>query len=85
MYYRYYHSHFETEPHYGIRTQQHKLIYFHRIDQWEMYDLQNDKSEMINLYHEPKQHALVIDLKRKLHRLQKMLGDKRLDDGSNPW
>jgi len=31
MYYRYYYSHFETEPHLGVRTHKHKLIYFDRL------------------------------------------------------
>ena len=39
MYYRYYYSHFKTEPHFGIRTYDHKLIYYDKIDQWEFYDL----------------------------------------------
>ena len=46
MYYRYYLSHFETEPHWGVRTLTHKLIYFNRLDQWELYDLQSDPAEL---------------------------------------
>ena len=41
MYYRYYHDpgHHNTRAHYGVRTRTHKLIYFWKKDQWELYDL----------------------------------------------
>ena len=54
MYYRYYYSHFKTEPHFGIRTQTHKLIYFDRIDQWEMYDLVHDPIEIGKSLRQPR-------------------------------
>ena len=40
-YYRYYHDpgDHNTRAHYGVRTDTHKLIYFWKKDQWEMYDL----------------------------------------------
>src|SRR3954452_9672121 len=39
MYYRYYHypQDHKVQPHYGVRTATHKLIYFNKIDQWELY------------------------------------------------
>lgn len=84
MYYRYYYSHFETEPHYGVRTYDHKLIYYDRIDQWELYDLKEDPAEMVNLYNDPAYQTLAEDLKTELNRLQKELGDDPADDGSKP-
>ena len=84
MYYRYYYSHFETEPHFGVRTDTHKLIHFDRIDQWELYDLVNDPREINNLYNDPSYTSLVKKLKRELKRLQDELGDDPNDVGDNP-
>jgi arylsulfatase A-like enzyme len=41
MYYRYYHDpgDHNTRVHYGVRTRTHKLIYFWKKDQWELFDL----------------------------------------------
>jgi len=84
MYYRYYYSHFETEPHYGVRTHTHKLIYFNRIDQWELYDLVKDPHEMNNVYDDPKYKDVVKKLKKELKSLQNELGDDPNDVGDNP-
>lgn len=84
MYYRYYYSHFETEPHIGVRTYDHKLIHYNRIDQWELYDLKADRSEMNNIYSDPDYKNVVKDLKEEMYRLQKELGDDPADDGSKP-
>ncbi len=84
MYYRYYYSHFQTESHYGVRTHEHKLIYFDRIKQWELYDLKKDPQEMNNVYDDPKYQTIVKTLKKELKRLQKELGDDPKDVGDNP-
>lgn len=84
MYYRYYYSHFETEPHYGVRTYDHKLIYFNRIDQWELYDIKKDASEMNNVYSDPTYQKIVTSLKKELIRLQTELEDDPKNDGSRP-
>ena len=31
-----------VQPHYGVRTERYKLIYFNKINQWELYDLKKD-------------------------------------------
>jgi arylsulfatase A-like enzyme len=84
MYYRYYFSHFDTEPHIGVRTADHKLIHYDRIDQWELYDLGKDPQEMNNLYGDPDYNSLVSDLKNEMIRLQTELEDDPGDDGSMP-
>jgi len=84
MYYRYYYSHFKTEPHLGVRTYNHKLIYFNRIEQWELYDLKKDHTEMNNVYDEPDYKNVVKKLKKELKRLQNELGDDPKDIGDNP-
>lgn len=77
-YYRYYHYPNEhgTEPHYGVRTERYKLICFHRINQWELFDLQSDPHELKNLVNDPKHATLVTDLKAELNRLRKELDDR---------
>ncbi|MHC4556040.1 MAG: sulfatase family protein [Planctomycetota bacterium] len=84
MYYRYYYSHFETEPHYGVRTYKHKLIYFTRIDQWELYDLEKDPTEMNNVYDDPDYKNVIRRLKKELKHLQNELKDDPKDIGDNP-
>jgi arylsulfatase A-like enzyme len=77
MYYRYYHDpgDHNTRAHYGVRTRTHKLIYFWKKDQWELFDLVNDPYELHNLYGEPGQEALTATLKNELARLKKELRD----------
>jgi len=77
MYYRYYHDpgHHNTAAHYGVRTDTHKLIYFWRLNQWELYDLKADPDEMHNLYNDPAQQDLVKKLKEELYRLKKEVKD----------
>jgi arylsulfatase A-like enzyme len=77
MYYRYYHDpgDHNTRAHYGIRSRTHKLIYFWTKDQWELFDLTRDPSELHNLYGEPGQEALTSTLKAELARLKQALGD----------
>jgi arylsulfatase A-like enzyme len=77
MYYRYYHDpgDHNTRAHYGVRTRTHKLIYFWKKDQWELFDLVNDPHELHNLYGEPGQEALSGSLKSELSRLKRALRD----------
>jgi arylsulfatase A-like enzyme len=78
MYYRYYHypQDHRVQPHYGVRTGRHKLIYFHKIDQWELYDLQVDPHELRNVYADPAQAGTVKALKAELYRLKEELKDE---------
>jgi arylsulfatase A-like enzyme len=76
MYYRYYHpGHHNVAAHYGVRTQRYKLIYFNKLDQWELYDLQKDPREMRNLYHNPAHAGTVEMLKKELFKLKKQYKD----------
>jgi len=72
IYYRYYeypgaHS---VQKHYGVRTERYKLIYFHEIDEWELYDLEKDPRELNNVYNDPAYAQIVKDLKAELARLK---------------
>jgi len=76
-YYRYYHDpgDHNTRAHYGLRTETHKLIYFWKKDQWELFDLVKDPDELHNIYNDPGQKDLVAKLKTELYRLKKDLKD----------
>src|SRR5690606_33337185 len=56
VYYTYYEypSVHMVKRHYGIATDRYKLIHFYYdIDEWELYDLKEDPSEMKNVYDDP--------------------------------
>jgi len=78
MYYRYYHypGDHQVQPHYGIRTERHKLIFFNKIDAWELFDLKTDPRELRNVYADPAQAGVVKELKTRLARLRTELNDQ---------
>lgn len=78
FYYRYYHDpgHHNTRAHYGVRTETHKLIYYWKKDQWELFDLRADPDELRNLYSDPAQQPMVAQLKGELDRLKRELQDR---------
>ena len=95
MYYRYWlHlSHHGVYAHYGVRTEEHKLIYYYAqalgtpgaIDEdespeWELFDLRHDPSEMRSVYGKPGYGAVTSALKAELRRLRREVGDER-----TPW
>jgi len=77
FYYRYYHDpgHHHTARHLGVRTETHKLIHFWKKDQWELFDLAADPSELHNVYGQPGTESLTAGLKDELLRLKKEMKD----------
>ncbi|MCX6232531.1 MAG: sulfatase [Bacteroidetes bacterium] len=78
-YYHYYEYPGEhaVKRHYGIRTEKYKLIHFYYdIDQWELYDLQKDPHEMMNVYNDTAYAAIQKELLKKLTQLQTEYKDK---------
>ena len=90
IYYHYYEYPAEhmVRRHYGLRTQRWKLIHFYphvpasedttgrnSIDQWELYDLQSDPSELHNLYGQPAYRKVQRQLHRRLRQLQRLYDD----------
>ena len=53
----------------GVRTERYKLIWFYENNEWELYDLEKDKSEMNNVYGQPAykkvQEMMIKKLKEK--------------------
>ena len=73
VYYHYYEYPFwhKVQPHYGVSTGKYKLIHFYYdMYEWELFDLENDKNEMNNLYGQSKYKKLTKRLKKKLKALQ---------------
>lgn len=90
MYYRYWMhlAHHNVAAHYGIRTMNHKLIYYYgkalgtsgSIDsdtpgEWEMFDLEKDPAEMMNVYDAPEYADIREMLKKEMYRLKEESGD----------
>ena len=78
LYYHFYEYPAEhmVKRHYGIRTDRYKLIHFYNdIDEWELYDMQNDPHELDNLYGREGYDDLTAELKSRLLSLQEQYGD----------
>lgn len=78
LYYHFYEFPAEhmVKRHYGVRTDRYKLIHFYDdIDVWELYDLQEDPSEMNNLYGAEGYDAITEKLKAELLSLQERYDD----------
>ena len=78
LYYHYYEYPAEhaVKKHYGVRDDHYKLIHFYDdIDQWELYDLQTDPTEMHNLYGQPGYEEVTQRMMTKLKELQRQYDD----------
>ena len=78
VYYTYYEypSVHMVKRHYGIATDRYKLMHFYYdIDEWEMYDLEKDPSELKNVYDDPAYADVRTDLHKRLEELRTGYGD----------
>ena len=65
-----------VKRHYGIRTDRYKLIHFYYdIDQWELYDLEQDPLEINNIYGKEGYQEITDKLYNELLQLQKQYND----------
>lgn len=69
LYYAYYELGEHAVPqHFGVRTQNHKLIYFPKTDEWNLFDLERDPTEMTSVYaraeYQQVRHALTAEFER---------------------
>ena len=89
-YYRYWMhmAHHDNPAHYGIRTEDFKLIFFYGLPLdapgaaaaatqpgWELYDLRADPHELTNVYGRPAYASVTQELKVELLRLKAEIGD----------
>jgi arylsulfatase A-like enzyme len=65
-----------VKRHYGIRTDRYKLIHFYYdIDEWELYDLNKDPSEMRNVYNDPDYAGIRETMHERLEKVRRLYGD----------
>ncbi|WP_158975290.1 sulfatase [Cellulophaga sp. L1A9] len=75
IYYHYYDypAFHMVKKHYGIRTQNYKLIhFFDDIDAWELYDLENDPKELHNVIDDINYRYVRAMMHKKLDSVQKV-------------
>ncbi len=83
IYYTYYEypSVHMVKRHYGVRTDRYKLMHFYYdIDEWEMYDLEKDPSEMMNIYEDPSYSEIRKMMHGRLKEMRKKYGDSKKND-----
>lgn len=71
MYYHYYENgEHAVSPHFGISTGRYKLIRFYtRVNSWELFDLEKDPNEMLNIYGKKGYDKITAELKKQLAQL----------------
>ncbi|HEY1788496.1 MAG TPA: sulfatase [Verrucomicrobiae bacterium] len=76
-----------VRPHRGVRTERYKLIHYHKLPQYpdlveefELYDLQQDPGELNDLYGQDGYDALVQQLLARISELRKETGDHTTDE-----
>lgn len=72
IYYQYYEypGPHMVRRHYGIRTERHKLIHYYNIEEWELFDLENDPDELRSVYDDPAYADVQDDLHQRLTELR---------------
>lgn len=78
LYYHFYEYPAEhaVKRHYGVSDNKYKLIHFYNdIDQWELYDLENDPHEMNNIYGKEGTDSITNVMMAKLKDLQEQYDD----------
>jgi arylsulfatase A-like enzyme len=77
LYYHYYEfvKDHTVIPHLAVRGDRYKLIYFYTVNEWELYDLQNDPAEQKNLIQSASHQQLIKELKIELNKLRDLYDD----------
>jgi arylsulfatase A-like enzyme len=78
IYYHYYEfpQPHHVHPHYGVRTDRYKLMYFTDLNEYELYDLQKDPNELHNVYLEPNYTEVRDQMTAELKKLREQLKDQ---------
>ena len=71
LYYSYYELGEHAVPqHFGVRTARHKLIHFPISQEWNLFDLKLDPSEMRSVHDDPQYASTLSELKKEFQRLR---------------
>ncbi len=76
FYYHYYEdkdADHHVAKHEGVTTGKAKLIHFYTLDEWELYDLEKDPHELVNVYGKPEYAEVQKELTSELERLRQEL------------
>ncbi|MCY1373774.1 hypothetical protein D9M69_610680 [compost metagenome] len=78
VFYHYYENgEHAVSPHFGVSTHRYKLIRFSkRVENWELYDLEEDPREMHNLFGQKKYRKMATEMRKKLSDLIDKYEDK---------
>jgi len=60
----------DFKPHTVVRGKNFKLMNFHTLDHWELYDVVNDPKEMVNLATNPDYADTLLQLQKRLEELK---------------
>ncbi|MCC5928224.1 MAG: sulfatase [Cyclobacteriaceae bacterium] len=64
-----------VKPHYGIRSERYKLIHYYTIDEWELFDLQEDPDEMVSVFNRSEYNEVQALMNEKLQEIKIQYGD----------
>lgn len=56
--------------HLGVRGERYKLIYFYTVNEWELYDLEKDPGEQVNLIRSAGHRDVIAKMKAELMKLR---------------
>ena len=72
--------------HEGVYDGRYKLIHFYDLEEWELYDMQEDPQELTNAYRDPKYYTVVERLRKELQnlRIKYQVPENEVQDISNP-
>ncbi|HSJ03158.1 MAG TPA: sulfatase/phosphatase domain-containing protein, partial [Verrucomicrobium sp.] len=86
FYYHYYEfpEPHHVHPHYGVVTDQYKLVHFYApdVDYWELYDNKADPKELKNFFGNPDYAKVTADLTTEVQRLRTEL---KVPEKEEPW
>jgi arylsulfatase A-like enzyme len=66
--------------HEGVTNGRTKLIHFYTLNEWELYDLEKDPHELLNVYGEPEYAKVQAEMTAELERQRKELEVPALSD-----
>ncbi len=71
---------------YGVRTDRYKLIHYYEVDEWELFDLEDDPEELRSVYSNPAFASTKKTLEAKLALLRKQFDVPAADPAPYyPW